>query len=334
MKPQILPFCAAAAAIAFSAASCATKTDAPLPSVSSETAGEEATDGPKPAEEKPAEPSAADKFRAMTAGLYAESIRISSAPRETVRGKPFQSPYEISVHDSDGNAVAGLSLSVRWPVSRTAGADGRKSDGLFETAESVVVTDGEGRAEFTPPPPETSLSAELSVMPAFDADGPDAEEIGRIAARFRTSAPIVVRTDQLSAGGLISLVEFREDGTPIRGDSLASSKLLTAMMRQRFTGIGNADLTDAVVSGDSAKVKAAADRLLSGGTGRMAFLVYGTVRPAKTADGHSFTIDVRCMRLSDGGEIYSTTQSGTGKTASEARISAANAVAARLVNGL
>ena len=68
--------------------------------------------------------------------------------------------------------------------------------------------------------------------------------------------------------------------------------------------------------------------------GKIAYLIYGILKPVDDGENAAFNVDVRCMNLSDGSEIYSVEETVSGKTSAEARINAANDLAQKLLYGL
>ncbi len=302
------------------------------PEIKEKTEESKNAESSKPISQK--EPSDFEKFVSLTENLFAESIRITKSPRETVCGKNFSEAFIISVENQDGSAAANFPLTVRYPVRKGKNENGLKIEGEFEYEEIALFTNTAGIVRFVPPTPLESLYGTLFIEPTFDKNASDAEKIAEFARQFRVSAPFIVRTDKLSAGGLISLVEFSANGKPLRGNSIASSRLLTAMMRQRFTGVGNADFTDAVLSGEREKVYAEASKLLKNGWGKMTYLIYGTIKPVSSDSGAAFFIDVCAMDLADGSILFAASETETGANDMEARTNATAKIAAKLVYGL
>ncbi|MBQ8680574.1 MAG: hypothetical protein IJ530_12565 [Treponema sp.] len=241
-------------------------------------------------------PSAADLYSDKA---NSSKITVLSSPKETTKLKNFSSPYVIKVEDSLGNAVTDFEVTVVYPSSR--------KDGKIIYGESTIVTNSEGKAEFTPPAPECSFNSEIRFFPKGDISD---LKIKETAKANTVSAAYKVQTNLKSAGGIIALVDFNQNGKAITSNPVSSSNLLMTLMKLGFTRIGNIDLTNQVIVGDDAKIRAKAKEIV-GSTSN--FLVYGTVKidsTAKTADGTAYTLNgnIKCMDLKSGEITFAATK--------------------------
>ncbi len=246
--------------------------------------------------EVPVSQTAADLYSSKA---LSSKITVISSPKETSKLKNFSSPYVIKVEDSQANAVSNFEITVVYPLSRR--------EGKIVYGESTIITNSEGKAEFTPPAPECSFNSEIRFFPKGDISDLKIKE----AAKANTvSAPYKVQTNLKSAGGLIALVDFNQNGKAITSNPISSSNLLMTLMKLGFTRIGNIDLTNQVIIGDEARIQAKAKEIVGNNSN---FLVYGTVKiesTEKTDEGICYTLngDIKCMNLKNG-EITFTTNS-------------------------
>ena len=267
----------------------------------------------------------ASSFIAMLDGV---SMSVESAPRETTKLKPFPSAFSVKV-TKDGNALPNFGVAVSYPASRDAAGKT-----VYRTA--TLETDLDGNAIFMPPVPTFAFRDKISFEPAFSEAVGDsvAEEI----AGHGTTAEFNVRTNMRNAGGVISLLEYKKDGTAVLGDSISSSKLLINLIKAGFTRIGNDDFTPAIKKGDTAKIYSDTRRY----NGSMAYLIFGTVKYDEDAeDGEvALVADVSCMNLkaesADAGNLilFSTTKRAAGKTVSDAREAISAALASEIDYGM
>ena len=226
------------------------------------------------------------------AELYAQKlatthIELIASPKETIKGKIFASPYQLTVKDTDGKPLGSVEISVTYPAKR--------ENGLVVFSQTVITSDAEGKASFLPPVPEYAFNSEVSFTPNGDFSNP---EIAALAQRA-LKAPFKVQTNLKSAGGVIALVDFNQNGNAITSNPVSSSNLLMTLMKLGFTRIGNIDLTSQVVVGDDTKIFNRAKSIV-GNTSQ--YLVYGTIKidsTEKTDAGISYTLTgiVKAMSL-------------------------------------
>lgn len=243
------------------------------------------------------------------ASLYAKKVQdiqlvTVSSPAATSSGKAFASPFVFKAQKADGSPVAGLELALTYPESRN-------SNGISFALQDFK-TDENGTISFTAPVPTKAYDSIVRVYPQGDITDP---EIAAIAEKLSASASYKVKTDKLYAGGTIAIVDFNQNDKPITNNSVSSSNLLMALMRQGFKRIGNADFTQAILQEDNAVIYKSAKALLGNNS---AFIVYGTVKydqvTTKTEDGKytcSLSGKITCMDMSNGAVLYQGTDSVT-----------------------
>ena len=231
------------------------------------------------------------------AELYAQKlatthIELIASPKETTKGKIFASPYQLTVKDTDGKPLGSVEISVTYPAKR--------ENGLVVFSQTVITSDAEGKASFLPPVPEYAFNSEVSFTPNGDFSNPEIAALSQsYTAEHALKAPFKVQTNLKSAGGVIALVDFNQNGNAITSNPVSSSNLLMTLMKLGFTRIGNIDLTSQVVVGDDTKIFNRAKSIV-GNTSQ--YLVYGTIKidsTEKTDAGISYTLTgiVKAMSL-------------------------------------
>ena len=123
----------------------------------------------------------------------------------------------------------------------------------------------------------------------------------------------MVQTNMKGAGGLIAIVDFNQNDRAITSNPISSSNLLMTLMKLGFTRIGNApaDVSDAVISGDEAKVLSRAKAVSS------SLIIFGTVKivsTEKSENGFAYTLNamIKTMDLKTGKITFRTEKSITG----------------------
>ena len=242
----------------------------------------------QPIEEVEQLPSPAELYEQKVKSV---SLKLISEPKQTTNGKIFTSPYVIEVNSPEGIPVESFELSVLYPASR------ENENVIF--AETAITSDSEGKASFLPPVPEFSFNSQVTFFPKGDMT--DAQ-IAKIASENTIKAPYQVQTNLKSAGGIIAIVDFNQNGKAITSNPISSSNLLMSLMKLGFTKIGNIDLTNQVLVGDDAKIQAKAKSIVGNNSN---FLIYGTVKidsNEKTDEGFSYTItgNIKSMNIKSG----------------------------------
>lgn len=231
-------------------------------------------------------PTPIELYKAKTDGI---TLKITSCPSETIKGKAFSKPYEISVTDKDENPAANFEIAV---------------EAFFLSGKTVVATDETGKALYLPPVPEKSSYSEIKFFPDGELDN---SEIAEEAEKLSVAAPYKVQTNMKSAGGVIAVVDFNKSEKPITSNPVSSSNLLMSLMKLGFTRIGNIDLTNDVLKDDSFVLQKKAKATVGNSA---AFLVYGTVKyksVEKQSDGTitvSLTGKIKALDLKTGEILF------------------------------
>lgn len=212
-------------------------------------------------------------------------LSVTQSPSEITKGKNFNKPYVVSV-SKNGTPLADMDIVVSYPVSRNC------DDIKFE--ETVLKTDASGLISFIPPQPSFTFYSEISFTPKTDSN--DAEVIDFVK-KMGVRAPFRVKTNLMLSGGSIAIVDFNTKNVPIVTNTVSSSKLLMALMNRGFKGIGNADFTNAIVSGNDKQVYKEAKDLFGNA---YSFLIFGTVKYAAPITKENI----------NGKDVYSVTLTG------------------------
>ena len=245
-------------------------------------AAEEKT-APVPETPKVVEKTAFELYQSKVGGL---TLAALSSPKETINKKAFAAPFSVSVKDAAGAPVSGLELSVVYPTE--------KSDGTVVLAETAVVSDASGTASFTAQTPSFACNSVVKFYPKGDVS--DAQ-IAKSASEHTVEIPYKVRTNLRNSGGIIAVIDYNQNGTPLLSNTLSSSNLLTSLMRLGFTGIGNSNSTinNAVVKGDKNAVYRETKNLVGS---HSSFVIYGTIK--YNADATGLIGEATALSLSDG----------------------------------
>lgn len=232
------------------------------------------------------------------------------APKETIVGKDFGSPYEISVKDSSSKAINALDICVVYPISRN------NDDITYAT--NIITTDIAGNAQFIPPTPAVSMQTQISFYPAPNKEV-TLDKIKLIIEKYSVNASYKVHTSMLQKGGAISIVDYDKNGKAITTNSKSSSALLMAMMNCGFKGVGNADFTQQIIN-DRVNLYTTAHNMLQGNA---TYLIFGTVRYIKspttveTGLEAGIVADISVMNMNDGSIFYHTQKQYTGTAKNE-----------------
>lgn len=245
-------------------------------------------------------------------------LKVINAPGASTKGRPFSSPFTVSVVRTDGTPQKDFLIAVTYPVSRN-------DDAIhFDTVE--ITTGEDGRASFIPDTPKSSFDSIITFTPRLPKnialDSPEAKESVRMAMSEAQSAAVTakyqVRTNMAYDGGMIYVWDYGENGKPL----VNSAYLLKEIIAYGVTRVGNAPFSSA------AQLSKSDDELYRAAKGyvQKGFLIYGTVKyaaPVSTLEnGKSYCAliaNIKCMDLSTGKLLYATCQHcetyGANKTA-------------------
>jgi len=224
--------------------------------------------------------------------IYSEKVNklvlTASGPKETVKNNAFNTAFTVNVKDLNGNPVENLDLAMVYPAE--------KKDGqiVFETIN--VKTTSDGSYSFESPIPTSSYDSEISFYPAGDLTD---EKIAALAKEKSVNLPYKVQTNLKSAGGVIAVVDFNQNGKALTSNPVSSSKMLMSLMKLGFTRIGNIDLTSAVIAENEEKIYKGAKDMVGNAS---KYIIFGTIKVTSienTETGVTCTLNakIKCMDL-------------------------------------
>ena len=229
------------------------------------------------------------------------SLQSGKTPAAIRVGQSFKTNFTATVVDKDTNLAAeGITVTVTYPAN--------KKNATITFATTELTTDATGTVTFTPPDTSFTCNSEIT----FSVESRDGRE--------NTTIPYQVKTDRYNKGGNIAIVDYGLTGNPIRDNSRSASALLTALIRNGFSSIGNVDFVNEVHSGDQEKIYQAAFKLIGNNSN---FLVYGTVKyngEVTQKDGVYYTPligDLTCLEMRTGKELFHTVIEVVGTGSSE-----------------
>ena len=194
-------------------------------------------------------------------------LKLISYPNDTTKKKEFSEAYKIQITNlEEQNSIQeAVEIRIKYPKS--------KENAIIKYDELTVKTNSDGTLDFLPEIPEIAVDDFIT----FTFDCPSQiknEKIEKLLQEKTISAPYKVKTDYLSKGGAISLVDYSANGKVVTNNSLSSSALLTALMKKGYRGVGNADFTSEI-TGDRSTIYPHAKKLFHNSS---SFLIYGTVK--------------------------------------------------------
>lgn len=229
------------------------------------------------------------------------SLQAGKTPAAIRVGQNFAMDFTATVINQDTeSAESGITVTVTYPVGKD------KTEISFATTE--LTTDDQGQVSFTPPDTSFTCNSEIT----FSVESKDGKKV--------VSIPYIVKTNRHNKGGNIAIVDYGLTGNPIRDNSRSASALLTALIRNGFSSIGNVDFVNEVHSGDQAKIYQAAYNLIGNNSN---FLIYGTVKyngEVTEKDGIFYTPligDITCLEMKTGKELFHTVIEVVGEGSSE-----------------
>ena len=229
------------------------------------------------------------------------SLQSGKTPAAIRVGQSFKTNFTATLMDTDTNMAAeGIAVTVTYPAS--------KENATISFATTELTTDAAGTVTFTPPDTSFTCNSEIT----FSVKSRAGTEVATI--------PYQVKTDRYNKGGNIAIVDYGLTGNPIRDNSRSASALLTALIRNGFSSIGNVDFVNEVHSGDQEKIYQAAFNLIGNNSN---FLIYGTVKyngEVTQKDGIFYTPligDLTCLEMKTGKELFHTVVEVVGTGSSE-----------------
>ncbi len=228
-------------------------------------------------------------------------VKAGKTPAAIRVGQSFKTNFTATVLNQDTEvAESGIIVTVTYPVGKD------KTEISFATTE--LTTDDQGQVSFTPPDTSFTCNSEIT----FSVESKDGKK--------SISIPYQVKTNRHNKGGNIAIVDYGLTGNPIRDNSRSASALLTALIRNGFSSIGNVDFINEVHSGDQEKIYRAAFNLIGNNSN---FLIYGTVKyngEVTQKDGVYYTPligDITCLEMKTGKELFHTVIEVVGEGSSE-----------------
>lgn len=229
------------------------------------------------------------------------SLQAGKTPAAIRVGQNFTTKFTATVTNQETEAAeSGITVTVTYPVS--------KENATISFATTELTTDDTGTVTFTPP--DTSFTCNSTITFSVKSR----------AGTEAVSIPYQVKTDRYNKGGNIAIVDYTITGNPVRDNSRSASALLTALIRNGFSSIGNVDFVNEVHSGDQAKIYQAAYNLIGNNSN---FLIYGTVKyngEVTQKDGVFYTPligDLTCLEMKTGKELFHTVIEVVGEGSSE-----------------
>ena len=311
-----LPFYIFAAVSALSIFSCQSTNPTSEPEIAENQTTEAIAETALPIEESAEDESAAAAYIKRTDGV---TLTVISEPAETATARAFSSPYIVRA-EKDGKALSGFAVSA-----------------YFFGTEIPLKTDSEGNAEFLPSTPVRSALNIVQFFPtALEGDMKKDFDLFMACLDKSVKAPYRVHTSALSKGGIILILDLEKDGKNFDERFPTGTELQKKMRQLGFTGIGNGpDFSSEILSGNETAVLEAARGFL--GRNYAGFLLFGTIKPAKTAGGADsvileYSVSAKCVDMKSGKTISTAdfTAEGRGKTESSARQDAREKIAAEI----
>lgn len=229
------------------------------------------------------------------------SVKAGKTPPQIRLGQSFSSAFTATVLDKDtGNPVEGITVTLQYPSSSV------NDKVTFATVE--LTTNTQGEVSFSPA--DTSFTCNSAVT--FSVESRNGTE--------KTTIPYQVRTNRHNKGGSISILDYSQNGTPIRDNSRSASALLTALIRSGFSNVGLVDFVNEIHSGDKDRVYKAAYNLIGNNSN---FFIFGTVKynGEITQENGEYLVpligEITCLEMRTGEELYHTVIEVVGKGSSE-----------------
>lgn len=216
----------------------------------------------------------------VSAALDTLKLTSTTAPRETVAGTAFKTPFAVNVTvvtPTGAKPAAGFPCLVSYPAVDEAGSPYI----LSETRKA----DQNGVVSFVAPVPTRAGKGAVVVTPDFLA----ADEFlkGELRARnargeLSASLPHLVHTSAKRVPTTISILDFNKNGTAIVSANASATALLKPLVQKGFGRIGMADFPNQLASGDEAALLRAARAQFGSGVQRF---IFGTTKVDSLALG-------------------------------------------------
>ena len=224
------------------------------------------------------------------------SIKKVSSPKEITIGRTFAEPFVFSATKADGTPAENLSLTLSYPSS--------KSEGIISFEKVELITDAEGKINFTAEKPEFSARTLVTVYPTpVSEDSALAEQL----KNFTAAADWKVRSDIATKGAVLFVWDFNEKDRPVN-----NSYNIQAEFRGRgITMVGNGPVNETSYIGKPKSLYKDTYDIIGGNA--YGYLIYGTIKFEQPVtaleDGTGYycilKAEIEAVNMKNGSKIYS-----------------------------
>lgn len=236
-------------------------------------------------------------------------FKIETSPAAVNVKKAFAKNFSASVKDSNGNPVAGLNVTVKYPAS--------KSDNTVKYETAVLVSDENGLVTFVPE--KTSFAANEKVI-FYPTPVNDSEEALAAAMEKSASADYLVKSDIVTKGALLVIWDFNEKGYAANNSYEIQSKFRT----KGITLVGNGPVNEVSYISNPKALYNETYEIIQDAYG---YILYGSIKFEKPVtaneDKTAYTCvmksDINAINMKTGAIVYSKviTYESTGKNYNE-----------------
>ena len=220
-------------------------------------------------------------------------LETFSSPSQISKNKKFAKPFSVKC-TKDGNPVPNILISVKYPAAQT--------NGLISFAQTIIETNEEGIASFTPT--NTAFSCNSEVYFYLTPETEDSETI-EYAEKNAISIPYKVITNRFYDSGILAIADYNASNRALSTNTTATA-LQPPLRKAGFQTIGNAPFDASIITSKNLYTQA---KNILGNT--VSFMVYGTVKYAEPAEklenGQyivTFVTNFAVMNLRDGKIVY------------------------------
>ncbi|MCR5189575.1 MAG: hypothetical protein K6C97_11625 [Treponema sp.] len=222
------------------------------------------------------------------------SLTFSKTPKATYINKAFNSSFDFSAKDKDGNPLVNYPITISFPSS--------KENGEILYSEIDIKTDKNGNYSYTAETPSFSVNTTLAVYPT-PIDYSD--EVIDAAVSYRAEADWKVKSDIITKGAVLFIWDFNEKNKPINN----SYDILSEFRTRGMTMVGNAPVNETSYIGKPISTLYKENyEIIENAYG---YLIIGTVKfskPVEPVDDQyscSLTADIQAVDMKNGKLIYS-----------------------------
>lgn len=230
------------------------------------------------------------------------TIEFTNAPAKTKKGKAFDSDFEVTVKDENGNPAADFDVCFTYPAM--------KEGSELVSISIVVKTNENGIASFNPG--NISFAAKTKIYASPDTTG-KLESNYDVLPVPTTSADFLVESDVASKGAIMFVFEYTESGKPSKN----SYEILSALRKKGVSQIGNAPISD-----DTSYITASKQKIYKDNyqyvEDQFGYLIGGTVKfanPVEANEDGSYTAhlvaEIYGINMKTGEVVYDETNEYT-----------------------